>query len=534
MKPILLTRVVNRWQQMALARQSQIEAKRSERPKDHSQRLGRGGGSIWQSRSLPFVTCLQLGLIILLLFSCALFGENKTTSHLIQLEKGPLVYTATVGSLPVKNKNEKIKAEIGYTAYVKEGSETNRPLTFAFNGGPGSSSIWLHAAAFGPRRIVSSEEGQAIASPYRMIDNLETILDLTDLVFIDPIGTGFSQEATEEGAAAYYDLLGDIRSIGDFIRDYLTANNRWNSPKYIAGESYGALRACGLADYLQDFHSIYLNGLILISSAIDYQTFVFNTDNQISNFLFLPTYAATAWHHGRFLQDSSIEEAVSAARRFAYETYAPAMLKSFSLNSFEKEKLFDQLSQISGISLETVRRSKGRITERVFKTEFFGSEQKILGMYDTRLSGDYSEENQLSFAQDPSVTALSGIVVGAFHDYLQNELGSPGSYLSISFDVNSAWNYSYKGQLTGYPNMMKGLRQALIINPSLKVFAGCGYFDCVTPFAATEYCLNHLDLPDAYKANFQIEYYEGGHMYYLNPAARIKFKNDLIRFYQEN
>ncbi len=467
-------------------------------------------------------------LLTLFCFSCALFAEDKTTMHLIQLERGPLVYRATVGSLPTHDKEEKISGEIGYIAYIKEGdqSDRQRPLTFAFNGGPGSSSIWLHAAAFGPRRILSPEEGQQVVPPYTMLDNLETILDLTDLVFVDPMGTGFSRAISPEQAKNFYGTASDIQSIGDFIRDYLTANNRWNSPKYIAGESYGALRACGLADYLHDFHSIYLNGLILISPAIDYQTFLFNADNPLPHFLFMPTYATTPWYHKRLFLGRSIEEVAEAAREFAYEVYAPLLLKGHALAS---DQLYRQLAEFTGLSVDMVRRNKGRINSNDFQVEFM--EGKALGMYDTRLLGDYSNRIQLEFSQDPSATNISGIIVGAFHDYLQNELSYPASYRSISLDVNRQWDYS-SHPLTGYPNLMNALRQSLVINPSLKVFTACGYFDCVTPFAAAEYCINHLHLPDSYRANCQLAYYDGGHMFYLNPSARIKFKNDLVEFFQ--
>lgn len=468
--------------------------------------------------------------LILFLFISTLFAEDKTTMHVIQLESGPLTYTATVGSIPVRDKEEKIKGEIGYISYIQEVGRSVRPLTFAFNGGPGSSSIWLHAAAFGPRRILSQEEGQKGVPPYILKDNLETLLDLTDLVFVDPMGTGFSRAQSSEEAKNFYDIDADIRSIGDFIRDYLTANNRWNSPKYIAGESYGALRACGLSDYLHDFHSIYLNGLILISPAIDYQTFLFHADNPLPNFLFLPTYATTAWYHKRFLSDGSIEEAAEAGRRFAYDTYAPLMIKSYALNPFQQSELYDQLAELTGLSIDTVQRNKGRISNNVFQVEFI--KDKALGIYDTRIVGDYSKASQLEFSQDPSAANISGIIVGAFHDYLQNELSYPASYRSISLEVNSQWNYA-SHPLGGYPNLMNALRESLVINPSLKVFTACGYFDCVTPFAAAEYCINHLDLPASYSANCQLEYYEGGHMFYLNPSARIKFKNDLVRFYQK-
>jgi len=466
-----------------------------------------------------------------LALSCSLWAESTTTTHTLLLEKGPLSYNAIVSSLPLRDANGHVKAEMGFTAYIKEGPLNHRPITFAFNGGPGSSSIWLHAGAFGPRRVVTHEEGQSVTPPYCMIDNLETLLDLTDLVFIDPVGTGLSR-ASEEDAGYFYNLGTDIQSFGAFIRDYLTAHNRWNSPKYLAGESYGALRACGVADHLQNDYSIYLNGLILISPAIDYQTFVFHTDNQLPHFLYLPTFAATAWHYGRLLPLATLEEVVSKARRFAYETYAPSMLKSFSPSPCEKEVLFNRLADFTGLSLNTIKWNKGRISDQIFQVEFFSEEHKAIGRFDTRCSGNYSDPNQIGFVQDPSDTAISGIFIGAFHDYLQNELQHPASYCPFSLDVNSRWDYSGCNSF-GYPNLMGALRQALAVNPSLKIFAGCGYFDCATPFAATEYCLDHLDLADADRSRCQVEYYEGGHMFYLSPPARIKFKHDLIRFYEK-
>src|SRR3990167_9148985 len=249
-------------------------------------------------------------LLVFFFFASLLHAEDQISSHTIQLPSGPLSYTATVGSLPARDAAEIEKGVIGFISYIKAGSEGLeglRPITFAFNGGPGSSSIWLHVGAFGPKRVVSYEEGQDVVPPYRMVDNLETLLDVTDLVFIDPIGTGLSH-AKAEDAPTFYDTANDIRAVSNFIRDYLTTHQRWNSPKYLAGESYGTLRACGVANDLQSRHCIYLNGIILISCAIDYQTFVFHPDNQLPYFLFLPTYATTAWYHGRYNRDLTIEE----------------------------------------------------------------------------------------------------------------------------------------------------------------------------------------------------------------------------------
>ncbi len=451
-------------------------------------------------------------IYLLLFFAASLFAENITTHHTLHLPSGPLPYTAHVGTID----------EISYIAYQKEGERTARPITFAFNGGPGCSSAWLHLGAFGPRRILSPEEGQSALPPYQIVDNFETLLDLSDLVFIDPAGTGLS-EIQESQEKNFYSVEKDILSIGRFIRDYLTENRRWNDPKYLAGESYGSFRACGLANHLQSEYGIYFHGLVLISCALDYQMFYFEKDNILPYFLHLPTYATTAWYHGRYLPGTTLEEAANLARIFIYRTYAPSLLRR---NNHEKENLYAEIADMTGLPLPLVRKMQGRIGSDLFRLEFFGDENKVLGGYDTRISGHYSQPYLTNFTQDPSATAIEGIFTGAFHEYLQGELNTPFSYRLIALDVNQKWDFQKK---EGYPNMMESLRSALSVNPALKVFVGSGYFDAVTAFAATEYCFDHLEVPNA---SVQMEYYEGGHMYYLNPFARKKFKQDLIRFYR--
>ncbi|PIS02033.1 MAG: peptidase S10 [Chlamydiae bacterium CG10_big_fil_rev_8_21_14_0_10_42_34] len=450
---------------------------------------------------------LQILFSFLLLSS--LFSEQKISSHTIDTQNETLDYTVTVET-----------GEISYTSYTKEGE--NRPITFAFNGGPGSSSVWLHLGCFGPRRILMPEEGQSSIPPYQLIDNSETILDLTDLVFIDPMGTGFSKASSKEDEKNFYSIKNDVESVGKFIRDYLTKNQRWNSPKYIAGESYGAMRAAGLADYLHNEFGIYLNGLIMISAAIDYQTFIFDNDNPVPYFIFLPSYATTAWYHGKYRPDATVEEVAQEARDFVYQTYAPSLL---CRKCFDAQSINETLSKITALPLEIVQKNYGRIDDDQFFFGLFAKEKKMVGRFDSRIIG-FSD----NIFQDPSDIAIYGIFAGAFHDYLHKELGFQDSYTLVSFDINRKWDY-WDYNRWGYPNLMGGLRRALVTNPNMKVFFGCGYFDLATPFAATEYCLDHLDVPNAC---IQTEYYEGGHMYYTNPKARIKFKQDLIRFYEEN
>lgn len=441
----------------------------------------------------------MLNLLFVFLFFTSLFAEEKITTHSIQLEGETLNYTASV-----------VSGEVSYISYIKEGED--RPITFAFNGGPGSSSVLLHMGTFGPRRILSPEEGQSSLPPYKIVDNLETILDLTDIVFIDPLGTGLSKSDPEKGC---YSINGDILSVANFIRDYLTANGRWNSPKYIAGESYGALRASGVADYLQFEFGINFNGLLLISPAIDYQTFIFNRDNPLPFFLYLPTYAATAWYHNRYLPEATLEEVVQKAREFAYNTYAPSLI---CRKCFDPEPIYETLSQMTSLPIDFIRRNQGRIADYQFFTELLADQNKMVGVYDARIT---------AYSSDP-IQAIVALYAGAFHTYLHKELNTPTSYTLFSSDVNGKWDYR-DYNLWGYPNLMSGLRNALLNNPNMKVFVGCGYFDLATPFSTAEYCLDHLEIPHA---SIQIEYYEGGHMYYLNPSARVKFKEDLIRFYE--
>lgn len=441
-------------------------------------------------------------LLFIFLFT-AIFAKEKTTSQVVFLSE-PLHYQATVSS-----------GKVSYIAYIKD-SEQNRPITFAFNGGPGASSCYLHLCALGPRRILGPEEGASIQPPYEMVDNLETILDFTDLVFIDPSGTGFSE--LDEDVLSIEE---DIESVGTFIRDYLTEYKRWNSPKYIAGESYGATRAIGIVENLQKQHGIYFNGLILISAAIDYQTFIFDVDNQLPYFLYLPTYATTAWYHQKAHRESTLDEVVEKAKNFIYQTYAPTLICP---PCKDIQTLYPELAQMTGLPLDVIDQNNGKLGVGNFIYSLLSDEHKMVGRFDTRISGTY-EKNDF---QDPSISQIDGVLSALLHEYLHKELHFKRSYTLFSDTVNEKWKFTKENDF-GYPNLMGALRRALVQNPSLKIFVGAGYFDLATPFLTMEYCMNHLAIPNV---SLQMEYYEGGHMYYLNPAARKKFKQDLTHFYR--
>lgn len=472
-------------------------------------------------------------IIASLLLVTAVWSDEQppvTTSHEITLPSGPLKYLATVGRLPSYDEQTgDILGYIGYTAYRLEGGSADRPITFAFNGGPGSSSFLLHMCGMGPKRALTPEEGQPTSPPFKLIDNQSTLLDLTDLVFVDPMSTGLSRPEKEQDPSIFYHSENDALFLSEFIRDFITNEGRWNSPKYLAGESYGTFRACTMARYLQGNYGIYLNGLILISCAIDYQTFAFDYDNALPYFLFLPTYAATAWYHGLSHEGKTLEETVEEARIFAYEKAAPFYLQPYRYSAEQKKALWKEMSALTGLSYQEIFEENGKFTDDVYFSKLFF--RKTVGRYDTTIVGDRSPTNSW---HDPSVLCIDGSTTALLNHYLTQELGAQITFpIYNTFSEESFRNWQYpRYRHFGYPNSLDALRDSLISNPSLKVYVGNGYYDAATPFAATEHSIASIDLPDSYKANIQMEYYEGGHMYYLHPSELIKFKTDLIKFYK--
>jgi carboxypeptidase C (cathepsin A) len=458
----------------------------------------------------------------ILLFLCATLSihseEISQTTHETTLNGQSIVYTATVGSIPARDSEGKESGKIFYIAYRREGvsDPAERPITFAFNGGPGSSSVWLHLGALGPKRVLSFEEGQTAAPSYVWIDNADSILDLTDLVFIDPIGTGFSRPS-KEGEDSFYNIDGDISAVGDFIRDFVTMEGRWRSPKYVAGESYGTLRACGVAEYLLSRHGLYLNGLILISCAIDFQTLVFSLDNELPYSLFLPSFAATAWYHGK-MPNMSLEDAVNGARAFAEETFAPALLRLGRV----PPQLYSGIASWTGLPEELIGQHDGLIDDETFFLQLLKQEKKVVGRFDSRLTGSILVQGGY---KDPCFTKVQGIFTAAMHAYLLEELHCKADWPRYEVLADLPWDL----KSFGYPNLMGRLRQALVHNPELAIFVACGYFDLATPFAATEYCFKRLHLP--LDRNVTFGYYEGGHMFYIHPASLKQFKSDLMAFY---
>lgn len=439
-----------------------------------------------------------------------------------KFDNGIFRYTAQVGSVACRDEQGNEKGRIYYTYYQQKDNPL-RPITFVFNGGPGCSSVYLHLGAFGPKRLASASEGQTPLPPYRWIDNPDSILDLTDLVFIDPIGTGFSRALNSDHG--FYGVDEDIAATGDFIFDFVTQEGRWNSAKYVAGESYGAIRASGASDYLLNEHNLYLDGLILISPALEYKTIDFQIDNELPYFLFLPTYAATAWAHGRLQGASSLEEAVQQAREFALNRYAPELFKQGKIPS----SFYEEIRSWTGLSYATIEHADGLIDNDLFLTQFNAQQKQLIGRFDTRITGPFPlPRKETSYQEDPSGIFLYGQIAGSMHTYLREELKIQETwprYIPFNEEINRHWNFNH-----GLPNILPRLRSALVQNPRMKLFAACGYFDLATPFCTVEYSLNKLRLPNI---DLTYCYYEGGHMFYSDPSVLKKFKHDLIKFYGE-
>ena len=457
------------------------------------------------------------------------------TLQTVQIAGKQISYNTTTGPLELRDEQGEVKASIFFVAYTKSKEDPDqRPITFAFNGGPGASSAWLNLGAFGPRKIPDLDL-QSPSPPYHWVDNQDSILDLTDLVFIDPVGTGFSHAEPIDNSKKFFEVEKDIESMADFIRDYITYFNRWLSPKYIAGESYGTTRAIGLAERLQE-DGIYLNGLVLISVVVDYQNLLFQYDNNLPYLLSLPSYTATAWYHKKLggKDKLTLQEATESAKDFAYHDYCLALLQGDKLHQDKKNQVVRTLSELTGLTPEVITRNNLRISPDVFTLELFKDQKQVVGSYDSRMIGYYTDGDRTAFEEDPSIRNIFGIFAGVFNAYLRQELqyeDGYSPYKMISIDVHSNWDFSSSGPFA--LNMIQSISRSMIMNPKLKIFVASGYYDLVTPFNNAGYSFDHLNLPEPFHKNVTLEKYEAGHMIYLNPHSLQKLKMDLDKFYKK-
>jgi carboxypeptidase C (cathepsin A) len=416
-------------------------------------------------------------------------------------------------------------------AYTKEGDDlkSKRPITFSFNGGPGSSSVWLHLGVLGPRRVVLQDDGNLPKPPYELSDNEYSLLDQTDLVFIDPMNTGYSRPVEGMKPKEWHGFKKDIQLVGDFIRLYTTRANRWLSPKFLIGESYGTTRAAGLAGYLQERHGMYLNGIMLVSAVLDFATLDFNINNDLPYILFLPGYAATAWYHDLLKPHRPLQTWLKEAEEFALGDYARALLKGDGMSKEEREQIVDKVATYTGVSKQFVERSRLRINAFHYFKELLRERGLTVGRLDSRFTGkDRLDVNEYA-EYDPLLANVMGPYTAGFYDYVRSELKfeSDLSYEILSEFVHP-WSYAeFENQ---YVNVGETLRKAMTLNPYLKIFVANGYYDLGTPYFATEYTFDHLSLDENVHKNITMEYYEAGHMMYIHIPSLKQLKEDLANF----
>ncbi|HET6596215.1 MAG TPA: hypothetical protein VFG81_11360 [Anaerolineales bacterium] len=468
------------------------------------------------------------------------------TQHKVRIGSKEIKYTVTAGTIVLKEEpadrereweGEKPRAQIFFIAYTKDNDSAKsteksstlakRPLTFSFNGGPGSSSVWLHLGVLGPRRVVLTDEGELPPPPFRLTDNQYSLLDETDLVFIDPVSTGYSRAADGQKPKEWHEFRKDIESVGDFIRLYTTRYNRWLSPKFLIGESYGTTRAAGLSGYLQERHGLYLNGLMLISVVLDFTTIRFTTHNELPFILFLPGYAATAWYHKKAGVGQSLPKFLKEAEDFASGAYASALMKGDLLAVEERLRVVQDLSRFTGLSIDFIERTNLRIIDRHFFKELLRESGRTVGRLDSRFLGLDRLGVTDSAEYDPLLTNVLGPYTAGFYDLVRAELKFE-SDLRYEILNDKVWPWSYSENQ--YLNVSETMRKAMTYNPHLKVFIGNGYYDLGTPYFATEYTFNHLGLDKSLQKNVSMEYYEAGHMMYIHMPSLKKMKADLVKF----
>ena len=458
------------------------------------------------------------------------------TKHSIRVGGNTINYTATAGLMPIKNREGEVEARMFFTSYVVDGPEggARRPLTFSFNGGPGSASVWLHMGAIGPKRVKMNADGTMPAPPYELVDNEATWLTQSDLVFIDPVGTGYSRAARPDLAQRFFGLQGDIESVGEFIRLYLTRYERWTSPLFLAGESYGTTRASALSGYLID-RGIAFNGIVLISTIMNFETTAFAAGNDLPYALFLPSYAATAWYHKKLpsdLQSKPVSRVVDEAEKWASGEYMMALEKGDRLMPDERQDIIRKLSRYTGLDQKFLDYANLRVNLNLFRKELLRSEKRSIGRLDSRFKGYDSNLASDSTEYDPSESAIRPPYTSTFNNYVRSELGykSDLEYYILGGGIGP-WNW---GTNNSYVDTSTALRNALAKNPYLKVFVAMGYYDMATPYYAVEYTLHHISLDPLLLKNFSTSYYEAGHMMYIDEKSLGKLHSDVEKFMQES
>ena len=477
--------------------------------------------------------------------------KAAVTHHKIIVDGEEIAYRATAANMPMKDENGKLKATVFFVAYEKEtpqaqanesqptDSDTattqpactepeSRPITFVFNGGPGAAAVWLHLGAVGPKRIALQEDGHVMPPPYYLEDNPWTWLDVSDLVFIDPVGTGFSRPAEGEKSEQFFGVQEDIAWVADFIRLYLTTYDRWLSPKFLAGESYGTTRAAGLSVYLLDRYGIALNGITLISSVLEFQAIQIGDGNDLPYPLYLPTYAATAWYHKKLPADlqNNLESTLKEVEQWALTNYMVVLAKGLSLSREERESAIAHLARYTSLDPAFIERCNLRVSPWVFEKELLRAKRELIGRFDSRITGYDPDPGSTWPAYDPSLSQYFAVYSSTFNDYVRRTLKyeSVLPYEVLSNKVRP-WPMGKPGE--GYLTVLDDLQEAMVKNPNIRILFASGYYDLATPYFAATHAINRLDVGEPTRNHITHTFYEGGHMMYHHRASMAKLKGDV-------
>jgi carboxypeptidase C (cathepsin A) len=468
-------------------------------------------------------------------------AEASVTSHRLNLPGRGFDYSATAGTEIVRDDEDKPIASIGYVAYARRDvkDRSSRPIMFAFNGGPGSSSLWLHMGVLGPRRVLVSDPTPTPAGPYRTVDNEFSVLDRSDLVMIDPVGTGLSHAVCDHKDDEFWAVDPDIDSISRFIAQYLSDNSRWTSPKYLLGESYGTTRAAAIVNYLRGRRSLGFNGLILISVATDIEAiFAELPGNDRPYAVYLPGYAAVAWyHHVLPNQPPALEPFLTEVRNYALGPFTAALIKGDALSDAEREAVAQKMHEYTGLPVDYLKDANLRVSENAFAHELLRAQRLTVGRLDGRFTGPTPDPLARETDYDPQSAAISAAFAAAFLDYYHGELkfGQGSTYRTTNFTIGEKWKWAHDTDRGPQMAVNSGvdLADALFRDANLRVLVLNGYYDLATPFSATEYVMSHLGVTPGLAGRISMKYYEAGHMMYVHPPSIAKMKRDIDAFLDE-
>ncbi len=493
--------------------------------------------------------------------------ESSTTDGVVNVEGERIEYRAIAGTLVVHPKgwddaaarehsdddkdlgdksNPKAEASIFYVAYFKKGAPAaDRPITFLYNGGPGSSTVWLHMGAFGPRRVVTKDYSHTPAAPYSLVDNAYSLLDVSDIVFIDAPGTGFSRIAGQDKEKDFYGVDADAYAFGEFIRGFLSQYGRWNSPKYLFGESYGTPRSAVLINDLETSHDVDFNGVVLLSQILNFDLSVdsptFNPGTDEAYITALPTYAATAWYHNRLpgTRPADLPAFLSTVEQFATTDYTVALQAGSTLEPPRRQAIAERLSQYTGLPVAYILKADLRIDGGEFEKNLQDSDDLTTGRLDTRFSGPNMDPLSKEADYDPQSAAISSAYVSAFNDYVRKTLNfGEGKTYKPEIDVGRYWSFDHTPPgstdvVRGVANVMPDLASAMKYDPDLKVMVNGGYYDLATPFYEGWYEMHHLPIPQRLQANIEYHYYQSGHMVYAHEPALKELHDNVAAFIRQ-